>query len=52
MDPGFMSERLLTEPHFAAQATNIPTKAFANIHAIAETPLSTNDLQTMSDMSR
>ena len=52
MNLGFMSERLLAEFLFAAQATNIPTEAFSNIHVSAKTPLSTNDLQTMSDMSR
>lgn len=46
---GFMCERLLTEPLLAAEATYIPAEAFSNIHAIAKTPLSTNDLQTMSD---
>ena len=50
--PGFMGERFLTELHLAAQATHIPAEAFSDIHAITKTPLSTNDLQTMSDMRR
>ena len=51
MDPGVMGKRLLAELLFDAQATNIPTEAFSNIHAIEKTLLSTNDLQTMSDKS-
>ena len=52
MDSRFMRERFLAELLFAAEATNIPAKAFSNIHASAKTPLSTNELQTMSDIKR
>ena len=52
MDSGVMGECLLAELLFVAEATNIPAKALSNIHASVKTPLSTNDLQTMSDKKR
>lgn len=39
MYAGFMGERFLAELHFVAETTNIPTKAFSDIHALAKAPM-------------
>ena len=50
MDAGVVGELLLRQPFGFAQATKISAQPLTNIHAAMTVGLSTNGLQTISDI--
>ena len=51
MDAGAVGIVFLAPAFIEPKPSDIGAKALANIHPSQKTPLSTNDLQTMSDIS-
>ena len=52
MDARLVGEGFLAERALLTQTAQVGGKAMLDIHATAKTPVSTNDLQTMSDIGR
>ena len=51
VNTGLVSERFLTQRALMAQTTQVIGKAVLDIHTRCKARLSTNDLQTMSDIA-
>lgn len=51
MNSGAVGIVFLAPAFLEPEPSDVGAKALANIHAVAKTPLSTSDLQTMSDIS-
>ena len=52
MNVGEVGKRLLAQPALGAEPSDIRAKACANVHRWEVQGVSTNGLQTMSDMRR
>ena len=50
VDARFVGKRLLTERAGLTKTTQVSGKAVLDIHPSSKAPMSTNDLQTMSDI--